>query len=721
MAPLSTGSTAAPTLSVDYKYILVNTLTDGVLAELPFVNVSYSRTLNEAGTFSGSLPITAETTNSDIYNSTLPGKTSLYILRNNVCVWGGIVSTRNYDISEKILDVTADEFVSYLDRRFLWKTYSLDIACTIEIFEDPAISGRMIGKVTLSGSDTIPGYDETFGPASRVYISFGPELSAEYNGNFKPLDSSLSQNSSFGITENSFHFGAFYRPVGKKNFQPMKETNISADLGVVRFKQKTDDFIVNLLNEQFSNDLRNLSIPNEVIGPAELARMEVESYSRSNNVATITVKDEDGPHFLVPGQIIAIRDLPGFSTSRTRVISVVDENTFTYPFTGVNLPTTTFTSPEVPILAWQRINNTVTISTSTPHGLQAGDIVRVSGLEVALDSTLEYYVNRIGTSNPAASTQTNFQILNTGKEVKLSKAGAGATISRVAIVEAYSAGPFPDNANIGITFESDPELDGSIAYIEPLRGYELKSFKEIIDSYATDIIGFDYRIDCSYDAETNSFSKNFVFLPLRPPGLPNVTTLGETELASVADFGADQYVFEYPGNISSVRLTETIEGGGTRAWVQGRIEDLSAEASQPYGARGDHDFLNDGWPIFDMKITKDKVSNNRDLKDIADKLISQAQLPISTFEITVNGTINPVLGSYRPGDWCIVSIDDPFVEQRLASFYENKGDTSRTVLLRKIAGFGVTITNNPGLPEEVRLELITEPGVDVTGSEAWRT
>jgi hypothetical protein len=403
------------------------------------------------------------------------------------------------------------------------------------------------------------------------------------------------------------------------------------------------------------------------------------------------------------------------------VISVVDENTFTYPFTGANLSTTTFTAPEVSISAWQRISNTVTISTATAHGLQAGDIVRVSGLEVALDSTLEYYVNRIGTSNPAANTQTNFQILNTGKEVKLSKAGAGAKISRVAIVEAYSAGPFPDNANIGITFESDPELDGKIAFIEPLRGYELRSFKEIIDSYATDIIGFDYRIDCNYDAETDSFSKNFVFLPLRPQGLPDVTTLGETELASVADFGADQFVFEYPGNVSSVTLTETLEGGGTRAWIQGRIEDLSAEASQPYGARGDHDFLNDGWPIFDMKIAKDKVSNNRDLKDIADKLISQAQLPISTFEINVNGTINPVLGSYKPGDWCIVSIDDPFVEQRLSSFYENKGDTSRTVLLRKIAGFGVRLSNNPVLPEEVRLELITEPGVDVTGSEAWRT
>jgi len=721
MAPASTGSAPAPELSVDYKYVLVDTLTDSVLAELPFVDVTYTRGLNDAGTFSGSLPITAETTNSDIYNSTLPGKTSLYILRNSVCVWGGIVSTRSYNVREKILDVTADEFVSYLDRRFLWKTYSLDKACTISIFEDPAVAGRMIGKVTLSGADTIPGYNEGFGPSSWAHITFGPELSDEYDGRFRPLDSSASGNSSFGITSNSFHFAAYYRPAGKKNLQPMEETNISDELGVVRFRQKTDEFLVDLLNDQFSNDLRNLEFADEDIGPAELARMEVATYSRSNNIATITVKNEDGPHFLAPGQIIAVRDLPGFSTSRTRVISVVDQNTFTYPYTGANVSTTIFTAPEVTIAAWQRISNTVTITTQTAHGLQAEDIVRVSGLEVALDSSLEYYVNRIGTSNPAANTLTNFQILNRGKEIKLSKAGAGAKISRLAIVEAYSAGPYPDNADIGIQFEVDPELDGKIAFIEPLRGYELRSFKEIIDNYATDIIGFDYRIDCSYDIGTDTFSKTFIFLPLRPPGLPDVTTLGADELASVSDYEADRFVFEYPGNISSVTLTETIEGGGTRAWVQGRIEDLSSEASQPYGARGDHDFLNDNWPIFDVKISKDKVSNNKDLKDIADKLISQAQLPISTFEISVNGTINPVVGTYKPGDWCIVSIDDPFVEQRLNSYYENKNDTTRTVLLRKIAAVSVRLSNNPVLPEEVRLELITEPGVDITGSEAWRT
>lgn len=53
-APISS-SVAVP---ADYKYILVNTLDDTVLAELPFQNVSYGNALNEAEAFPGISPST---------------------------------------------------------------------------------------------------------------------------------------------------------------------------------------------------------------------------------------------------------------------------------------------------------------------------------------------------------------------------------------------------------------------------------------------------------------------------------------------------------------------------------------------------------------------------------------------------------------------------------------------------------------------------------------
>jgi hypothetical protein len=728
MSPIITQELPGSQLSTNYRYIVVDTLSDQVLAELPLVDVSYTNVLNAAGTFNGSLPITSDTTAYDIYNTTLPGKTSIYVLRDGTCVWGGIISTRSYNIKEKILDITADDFVSYLDRRFLWKTYSLDKAGKISIFEDPNVSGRMIGKVTLAGSDTLP---TGFAANTSVYLYFGSEL-VEYAGQFKVLDSTAAGNSTFGITANSFHFAAYYRATGKKNLQPMKETTISSELAYVRLKQKTDDFVEDLLSDHFINDLQNINIADQFIAPAELARMEITSYSRSNNVATVTVAEEDSPHFLVPGQIVAIRDLSGFSTSKTKVLSVINDRSFTYAFTGANVANTAVTTSSTTVSHWQRSNNIVTITTATNHGLAANDIIRAEGLEVALDSSLEYYVENIGTSDPDTNPLRNFQIASKGKNVKYAPAASGATITRLPIVEALSAGAYTENANIGIDFTADSEVEGNIEYIDPIRGYELKTFKEILDSYATDVVGFDYRIDCSYDSVTNTFSKQFIFLPRKPKSVSAAIAdlaggvLPQDELAKVSYFNADRIAFEYPGNISSVTLVETIQGGGTRAWVQGRIEDISSDASQPYAARADHEFLSPDnaegrrWPIFDVKISKDKISTNKALKSVADRLISQAQLPISAFTITVNGAITPQVSDYKPGDWCVVSIDDPFVSQRLASYYENKGDTSRNVLLRKIASVQVQLSTNPILPEEVTLDLVTEPSIDITGGESWR-
>ena len=115
------------------------------------------------------------------------------------------------------------------------------------------------------------------------------------------------------------------------------------------------------------------------------------------------------------------------------------------------------------------------------------------------------------------------------------------------------------------------------------------------------------------------------------------------------------------------------------------------------------------------------MSYANDLYEVARKVVSQAQLPVATFSITVNGTLPPQAGSYKPGDWCVIRIDDPFISQRLSSYHENKGDTSRNVFLRKITEVSVRLSNNPTLPEEVTLELVTEPGVDITGEEQkWR-
>lgn len=735
MSPVSTGSSAA--LTVDYRYIFTDALTDRVLAELPLVDVSFDSKLNEAGTFQGSFPITENDSVVDIYNNTVPGKTSLYVLRNGICVWGGLVSGRSYNIKEKILDISADDFISYLDRRVVWKTWSTEYAADIEIFEDPEQEDRIIGKVLLTGSDT----HEPFGlqpGTSRVWLSFRDDPAdnkrnyAQYSGQYTVLSDPDFGTDSDPVTGEFkfFHFAGFYKPATAKNFKKMATGNISSELVSVRFRMETDDYLNTLLNEHFSDDLLDLGFENEYVSPSLFTRYDVASYSRANNIATVTTTEEN---YFVPGQIIAIRDLPGFSTSRTKVVSIgQNRRTFSYNFTGSNLATTIPTPIAYTITHFQRVDEVVTITTSANHGFEVGDIVRITGLNNRIDANIDYYVTRIGTS--AGPNPRVFQFINPGPVIRFSRAGASARATKLPIIEALTSGSFTDNSNLNIIF-TKPEVVTTQAYQDPVRGAELFTFKEIIDKYATDLIGFDYRINCSYSSVTNSFSKEFKFLPLVPESLQGIIksppggVLPESELPKIEYFSVDgrnarSLAFEFPGNIESVGFSETIEEGATRVFVQGKTD---VDAPPPYAGAADFDFLrgesNDGrrWPLFDKVVKKDKMFYGEDLYQVASKVMSQAQMPVATFSITVNGTLSPSVGSYSPGDWCIVRIDDPFIEQRLNSYYENKGDTSRNVLLRKITSVSVQLSANPSLPEEVTLELVTEPGVDITGAErAWR-
>jgi hypothetical protein len=734
--PVSTASTQAPT--ADYRYIITETLGDAVVAELPFVDVSFENRINEAGQFQGSFPITEGNSVVDVYNSTLPGKHSIYVLRDGVCVWGGIISSRSYNIKEKILDISADEFVSYLDRRVVWKTWSTQYPCDIEVFDgyiespDEPNPPRM-GMVTLTGAQTFDEFDLQPGK-SKVYLWFGSKNLDDPDKNYHHYNGyyTVSDNPNFAPDPDGkfFFFSAYYRPPEAKNFRKIAEENYSSERGSsVKFRQETDDYLTTLLTEHFADDLLSLGFAVSDNAPGRFQRLEIESFSRSNNIATVkTTKD----NFLVPGQIIAVRDLPGFRTNRSRVISAIDSKTFTYPFTGPNIPTTLANSINkvVQIESFQRVKDTATFYTDEAHGLEAGDVVRLSGITGKIDSRDLYLVERSGVSQDP-DLETAFQIYSPGDKINLSSASASAAATRIAVIEFTTAGSFINNSNIGIEFERDTDLRTTMVDQEPIGGAELFTFKEVIDKYSNDLIGYDYRIDCSFDRNTNTFSKDFKFLPLVPKALQAyVNSVGGVlppdslpglEYFSVDGKNAKNIAFEFPGNIETVNFTESLEEGATRIFAQGAGDTGGSGKFFPYGAATDYDALKDGWPLFDKVIKKDKLYEREDLYQISKSVRSQAQLPVATFSITVNGSLDPQVGTYKPGDWCIVRIDDPFIAQRLSSYYENKGDANRRIFLRKIASVSVQLSNNPTLPEIVSLQLVTEPGVDITGKErAWR-
>ncbi|MGW6598509.1 hypothetical protein [Streptomyces sp. NPDC055036] len=133
--------TTAPLLAADlaaiagefehtYTYLFCDLMTDVVLAELPLSNVTYSTELNGIGTLRATIPYTDETAPLDPEAASTPGRTALYVDRDGVIVWGGIIWTRQPN-SGSSKEIQAAEFLSYYQRRYVKTTLSTDTSLVI--------------------------------------------------------------------------------------------------------------------------------------------------------------------------------------------------------------------------------------------------------------------------------------------------------------------------------------------------------------------------------------------------------------------------------------------------------------------------------------------------------------------------------------------------------------------------------------------------------------
>lgn len=111
-----------------YTYLMVDILSNAIMAELPMYGVSLERKINGAGnmTCSMKLDVVSSTNlhNIDILGSTQPGRAALYVDRDGELVWAGPIWSRTYNSSAKVLAMTGQTFESYLGKRFLRTTKS---------------------------------------------------------------------------------------------------------------------------------------------------------------------------------------------------------------------------------------------------------------------------------------------------------------------------------------------------------------------------------------------------------------------------------------------------------------------------------------------------------------------------------------------------------------------------------------------------------------------
>lgn len=648
-----------------YRYFVTDLMTNQLLAELPFTGVSYGRALKGAGSFSGNIAVLDATAAANIYDYTIPGRTALYVVRNDDCVWGGIIWSRSYTTSAKSVSVSASEFTSYLYHRNIWKTYSHDYEGTTVV----DVLGNATTTLTYGTFDLSPG--------DSIRLDFYELGNFAYSGYYNVL--------SLGLSSNTATVQISGMPAG---------TYAQTTLTV---RTDTYDYTRKLL-EQMNIDFSGLAFPNGEIQPSDSAEYSITNKVLTSNVATITTSTA---HDIVPGQVFDLENVDS-TFDGSHIASSVTDTTISFSKTASNVSSTAVSGVVRNVTHKALSSNTVTLTTSVAHGFTVGQTIDILDVD---DATAEYAIfggtHRI-TSVPTSTTFT-YSVFTLEANVTATAATGTATLTPRAWSNTY--GPYPGNADIGITY-STSALSGTDTRNATYRGYELRSVGKELDEYSDIVDGFEYRIDCAYDAVTNSFTRQFVFLPIN---LPNPPAAGQ--VAPLSRYGADQIVFEYPGNINEVSISESAENSATRFFVVGNIGDLGADVSQPYAAATDTDLLEAGWPILDGTASQNDIYDEDTLYSYARRYLSEFRPPMSDIDINVNGSIDPVVGSYAPGDWCAIIVDDEFVRLRMLTDLEPRDD----ILVRKIEAYDVSVPDGTPLPETVRLQLIPEWEVDKVG------
>lgn len=102
---------------VQYRYLFADLLTNQIQAELPLTAVNFSQALNAGGALQGSVLLSGLPAAQTAMVATVPGRSALYVDRDGVLVWGGIIWNRTYNSTSQRLSLSAGEFETYFNRR----------------------------------------------------------------------------------------------------------------------------------------------------------------------------------------------------------------------------------------------------------------------------------------------------------------------------------------------------------------------------------------------------------------------------------------------------------------------------------------------------------------------------------------------------------------------------------------------------------------------------
>lgn len=700
---------------VEYRYFFTDLLSNTIISEIPLKDVSFERTNRKAGSFSAKIPFIPQTKDLNIYEATMPGRTGVYILRNNVCVWGGIIWARSYQVDTRELSIDGSEFISYLYHRNIWQTlvYGTDYSSILSYqITDNVATITTDAKIIFSSGEIVE------------ILGLGPAV----NGFYKITE--VVSTSQFKVVTSS---GTV--------------PSTASTTGICRLAVDTYELARDLIL-RISDDLAGVDFVNDSVRPSKQYEGSIISYSRDSDL--ITLKTEN-THSAIPGQEIKIFETfseinfdPDIPNSGVYIVKEVpDENTVIIEKPGPNIPTTSLSGRRVlnvvskqaigigevdPITLAPRTLSQATLTLEANHGASVNQTVLIENVDSFFDETLDvvfngqYKITFIPSLNKIGYTVS--AVLDV-PETPVN----GGTVSFGSRFIYGEYGSFVSNSDIGIFsyYPEDGLKSGFYQETKYIFGFEQKTVGEILEEYSSNIGGFDYRIDCDYNYDTSSFERIFRLIKtndfittangfvLRSALLTenDPQTPEEVEYPRPIEYyNAQNLIFEYPGNISTFSLKESAENAATRFFVVGSEDRMSDDVSQPYAAAAALDYLNNpigpSWPILDQTESINGVSDPESLYEYSVDYLNESLPPTGEYSLSINGSLDPQVGSYNPGDWCSIIINDEFIRQRLENDQEPRDD----LLVRKIDSIKVSVPDFPGLPEDVNLTLIADWKVD---------
>lgn len=397
---------------VVYRYFLTDLLSNQVISEVPFKGVSYERANKRAGGFSGTIPFIEATKGIDLYEATMPGRTGLYVMRNNVCVWGGIVWGRSYDVASRNMTVDASEFISYLYHRQIWQT----IQYGSEFIGIPSFT--ITGGVATINTEIPHGFSR----GDKVKITFT-----------SPLVDGV-QTITNVPTATSYQFAT-------------TSANGSATgiiSGACRGLVDNYDFARDLIF-RISTDLGGLGFPNEVIKPAKEIQVSIISKERSGNIVTLRTSAD---HDVIPGQEIQVVEVGSNLDGIFVCTEVPDARTIKYELNGPDVPVTAVPGIRTINVSTKQLTNfTALLTLESPHQATVGNTVIVTGIDSYLSGRLDTIFNGrfviTSTPTPNSFTFRSSGILDVPSE---SARGGVATLGSKVIYGDY--GSFTANSDI---------------------------------------------------------------------------------------------------------------------------------------------------------------------------------------------------------------------------------------------------------------------------------